>query len=30
MLGMLREEDEIPRQYFYEWAGGKLKPLCVS
>ncbi|MBZ0262438.1 MAG: hypothetical protein K8F90_17775 [Hyphomicrobiales bacterium] len=28
MLGMLREEDETPRQYFYEWTGGKLKPLC--
>lgn len=28
MLGMLREEDEIPRQYFYEWTDSKLKPLC--
>jgi hypothetical protein len=28
MLGMLREEDKIPRQYFYEWTHGKLKPLC--
>lgn len=28
MLGMLREEDEIPRQYFYEWAGERLVPLC--
>ena len=28
MLGMLREEDAIPRQYFYQWTHGRLKPLC--
>ena len=28
MLGMLREDDEMPRRYFYEWAGGKFMPIC--
>lgn len=28
MLGRLRAVDEIPRQYFFEWVGDKLEPLC--
>lgn len=28
ILGALRDEDEIPRQYFYEWTGEKLVPFC--
>lgn len=28
ILGMLRDEDEIPRQYFFEWTNEKLTPLC--
>lgn len=28
ILGMLRDEDEIPRQYFFEWTNETLTPLC--
>jgi hypothetical protein len=28
ILGKLRDEDDIPRQYFYEWTGEALTPLC--
>lgn len=28
MLGRLRSEDDIPRQYFFDWTGSGLAPLC--
>lgn len=28
MLGRLRAEDDIPRQYFFDWTGSGFAPLC--